>query len=136
MSITVEINPVLEKKLREKAARKGVGLNHFIQTELEKIVAKEDIPYSHRVGKEESKLLQKINLGLSAAFWEKYREFIRIKETRILNETELTEFIRMTDQVEAANARRMRYLVELANLREIPLRQLMDDLGIKAGSYV
>lgn len=138
MSIIIEINPTLEKKLREKAARRGVGLDRFLQSELEKIGATDDPhPYpASRLSKEEGELLQKINLGLSASFWEKYREFVKIKETRMLTEAEASEFIQMTDRVEAANARRMKYLVELAQLRQIPLRQLMEDLGIKAGNYV
>lgn len=137
MSIKLEINPALEKKLREKAARRGVDLDHFLQTELEKIGAADD-PSPHpskQLSKAESDLLQKINLGLSSEFWEKYRVFIKTKETRMLTESEVKEFILMNDQIEAANAKRMKYLVRLAQLREIPLRQLMEELGIKGGNY-
>ena len=138
MSIMLEINPALEKKLREKAARKGVGLDYFLQAELEKIGNTDDVerPKRKRLSQQESKLLQKIDLGFSSAFWEKYRAFIKTKENRILTETEMIEFLQMNKQVEAANAKRMQFLVELAQLRQVPLRQLMEGLGIKAGNYV
>ena len=88
-----------------------------------------------KLDKRESELLQKISLGLSADFWEKYRALVATKESRLLTETERETFIGMTDQIEAANAGRMKYLIELAQLRQIPLLQLMAQLGIKGGNY-
>ena len=135
-SITLQINPALEQNLREKAARKGVGLDSYIQSLLEKVGNAEPIePHISRLSKEEEGLLEKASLGLSEEFWEKYRGFVAIKETRFLTESERAEFIAMTDQVEAANARRMKYLVKLAQLRQVPLLQLMEQLGIKGGGY-
>ena len=135
-SITLQLNPALEQNLREKAAQKGVGLDHYIQSLLEKISSAE--PPEHqkpRLSKEEEVLLQKSSLGLSEEFWEKYRGFVAIKESRVLTESERAEFIAMTDQVEAANARRMKHLVKLAQIRQVPLLQLMAQLGIKGGNY-
>jgi hypothetical protein len=136
MSITLQINPALEKQLRERAAQKGVGVERYVQLLLEKISSKEmdELP-APKLDKTESELLQKISLGLSTDFWERYRALMATKESRLLTETERTLFIEMTDQIEAANAERMKYLIELAQLRQIPLLQLMTQLGIKAGNY-
>ena len=138
MSITLELSPTLEKNLREKAARQGIDLGHFLQAELERLGANDAPPprASNQLGAEESELLQKISLNLPPSFWEKYREWIRIKETRMLTAEEMEAFVKMNDQVEEANANRMKYLVELARLRQIPLKALMQELGIKAGNYV
>ncbi len=136
MSITLQINPALEQQLRERAAQKGVGVEKYAQSLLEKISSTEmeGLP-APKLDKRESELLQKISLGLSADFWEKYRALVATKESRLLTETERETFIGMTDQIEAANAGRMKYLIELAQLRQIPLLQLMAQLGIKGGNY-
>jgi len=136
MSITLQINPALEQQLRERAAQKGVGVERYVQSLLEKISSTEmdDLP-APKLEKRESELLQKISLGLSADFWEKYRALVVTKENRPLTEPERATFIEMTDQIEAANAGRMKYLIELAQVRQIPLLQLMAQLGIKAGNY-
>ncbi|MBC7777198.1 MAG: hypothetical protein H7246_17330 [Phycisphaerae bacterium] len=136
MSITLQINPALEQQLRERAAQKGVGVERYVQSLLEKISSTEieELP-APKLSQRESDLLQKISLGLSPDFWERYRALMTTKESRLLTETERVTFIKMTDQIEAANAGRMKYLIELAQLRQIPLLQLMTQLGIKGGNY-
>jgi hypothetical protein len=39
----------------------------------------------------------------------------------------------VNEHIERANAARMEYLIELANLRSVPLPQLMDELGLGNG---
>jgi hypothetical protein len=41
--------------------------------------------------------------------------------------------IKISDQIEQANAERMKYLIELADLKQVSLEALMDSLGINAG---
>ncbi len=44
---------------------------------------------------------------------------------------ELQELIKITDQIEQYDVERMTALIELAGLRKMTLRELMDSLGIK-----
>jgi hypothetical protein len=40
----------------------------------------------------------------------------------------------MSNNIEEANAKRLHYLIELAQLRGVSLEQLMDDLGLQLSS--
>jgi hypothetical protein len=70
MSITIQIKPSLEKRLREKASRVGVGLDNLIEQVLENW---SEAPLPGGSNPEKSKaneLLQKINsTGFSDDFW-------------------------------------------------------------------
>jgi hypothetical protein len=73
---------------------------------------------------------KQIDLGISAQTWERYRELKNRRDAEALTEAEHDELIAISDQVEEANVRRMRNLVELARLRGISLDELMQQLGI------
>lgn len=79
----------------------------------------------------ENSLLMKINTGLGQDIWEAYHHLIKKRDNRNLSSTEHQELIAYSDLIEETNARRMRYLLELARLRKISLDTLMMDLGIK-----
>ena len=53
-----------------------------------------------------------------------------------LTSQEQATLIEISDQIEQANARRIQYLIELANLRGTSLETLMQKLGIEAPAYV
>jgi len=135
-SITLQINPALELKLREKAARKGVGLDVYVQALLEKFANTEN-PESRilKSNKEEEDLLKKISLGLSEEFWVEYKRLVEKRQYEIIDDEELACLIEMTRQVESANAKRLEYLAALARLRNVSLPKVMEQLGIKPESY-
>lgn len=81
-----------------------------------------------------SDLLQKINLGIPVATWKRYDYLKGLRDREQLDPEEHAELIRISGQIEEANAERMKYLVELAKLRNVPLRELMETLGIKPGA--
>jgi hypothetical protein len=83
----------------------------------------------------EADLLQKINQGLPPEVWERYHQLVAKRRAETLTPSEHTELIRLSDQIELANARRLEHLVELARLRQISLDTLMDQLVIKAPGY-
>ncbi len=135
-SITLQINPTLEQQLREKAARKGVGLDVYVQALFEKFANAENAePRQQKLSKEEEDLLKKINLGLSEAFWNEYKMLIEKRQSEVIDEEELACLIEMNRQIESANARRMQYLTALARLRNVSLSKVMEQLGIKPESY-
>ncbi len=135
-SITLQINPALEQQLREKAARKGVGLDVYVQALLEKFANIEN-PEARisKSNKEEEDLLKKIRLGLSEDFWVEYKRLVEKRQAEAIDDEELACLIEMTREVERTNARRMEYLAALARLRNVSLPRVMEQLGIKPESY-
>ena len=78
----------------------------------------------------ETDLLLKINIGLSDETWKRYNDLkTRLHEETISGE-EHRELLSLIDDVEADNAKRLGYLVELAGLRGTTLDSLMRSLGI------
>ncbi|MBI4787457.1 MAG: STAS/SEC14 domain-containing protein [Chloroflexi bacterium] len=79
----------------------------------------------------ESELLLKINEGVRPDVETRYNELIEKRKAETLTPDEYAELLRLTRQVEQAQARRVEYLAELARLRGTTLTALMDDLGIR-----
>ncbi|HLK55977.1 MAG TPA: hypothetical protein VKU00_05420 [Chthonomonadaceae bacterium] len=84
----------------------------------------------------ETELLRKINEGWSSERWERYHTLTAKRRTENLTEDEYSELVALTNEREIAHARRMKYLLELANLRQISLDAVMDSLGIRPPGYV
>jgi hypothetical protein len=136
MSITININPGLEKRLREKAHRTGVEFNHLVERVLESW-SETPIPVGNKSNKNrEIELLQKINnTGFSADFWVKYRMLIQKRQAEIIDQEELSRLVKMSDRLEKANVQRVKYLIELAQIRDVPVRILMQQLGVPQESH-
>jgi hypothetical protein len=83
----------------------------------------------------ETALLQRINHGMPRQQQERYQSLIQRRDTRSLTQEEHEELLRLTDQVEQAEADRASALVELAQLRQVPVDQLLRELGIHPASY-
>lgn len=131
MSITIQINPSLEKRLREKASRAGVGLDNLIEHVLE-TWSETPLPGGSNPEKsKENELLQKINnTGFSDDFWAEYKMLIQKRQDEAIEKEELARLIKMSDRLEKTNVQRMKYLIELSRLRNAPVRDLMKQLGI------
>lgn len=71
MSLILQINPSLEKRMRQNAIQKGVELSQFIVQFLEVNFPKEK-PKPKRLSKKETELLQKIELAIPVETWERY----------------------------------------------------------------
>jgi nucleotidyltransferase/DNA polymerase involved in DNA repair len=123
MSITLQLGLETEQKLRKFSTQKGLDLEQFVAE-----LIKEHLDTRLT---EEEELLEKIQQGIAIEKWQKYHE---LKEKRIaetLTTEEYQELNSIYNAIEEANAERMLYLVQLSKLRNIPVRQLMEDLGIK-----
>ncbi len=79
----------------------------------------------------ESELLETINRGLSAESEARYRELISERQAETITPAALEELKSLTDQAEKLQAERMGHLVSLAQLRGIPLIDLIAELGIE-----
>lgn len=128
MSITINIKSDLEKRLRQRAAAEGFHLDDYIVKMLESQVQSEANSMEEQ---REIELLQKINMGLSVELWERYLVLKGKREQEILLPEEQKELIAISDRIEEANALRMPYLIELAQLRHIQLPDLLQQLDLQ-----
>lgn len=127
--ITLDLPTTVEHWLREEAARKGVSIDHLILQGLEHHIGESAPPESLS----EVELLKKINLdlGIAPKVWERYDYLNERLHEELLTESEHQELIALIDVVEAANVERLKYLTQLAKLRNVPIRQIMSELGIR-----
>jgi hypothetical protein len=84
----------------------------------------------------EVELLQRINEGWSPESWDRYHALTAKRRADNLSPDEYVELVALTNEREIAHARRMKLLVELANLRQTSLDATMDALGIRPPGYV
>jgi hypothetical protein len=90
----------------------------------------------HSLSQNEADLLLKINQGIPSPIRQRYADLIARRQAETLTDAEYDEMLQLTQQVEAFQARRVAYLAELAQLRQIPLAALADSLGIQEPSHV
>jgi hypothetical protein len=134
MTITLEITPELEEVLRRSAQRAGLPPDGYILKLLqERLGVGKGLP--PHLPHEETELLQQINRGLPAETWARYQALKEKRDARTLTPDELAELLALTDEVELWNARRLELVLALAQLRQVPLRVLMDELGLTPPPY-
>lgn len=76
-------------------------------------------------------LLHKINSVFPAEKRRRYRELYAKSQAADLAAKERRELLKLSDEFETLNARRLEYLGELAEIRRQSLKDLINDLGIK-----
>ena len=137
MTITIEINPEIERQLQYAAARAGVAPETYIVGLLQQNLRR--ATQRHKADKslprQEAELLRKINRSLSQIQWERYDQLLAKRRTETLIPAEIDELISLSDQIEVANVRRVKYLAELARLRNTSVSALISELGIKPRSH-
>jgi len=80
---------------------------------------------------QETDLFLKINNGIPFELQQKYNRLIDKRDKSELTKNEYKELLRITDKVEQLEAKRIKYLSQLAKLRKTTLSNLMRDIGIK-----
>jgi len=79
----------------------------------------------------ETELIQRINQGLPVEKSARYHELMAKRRQGTLPVEEYSELLALTDESERLQAERIQHLAELARLRGMPLRSLMDELVLK-----
>jgi hypothetical protein len=109
------------------------------QRELEQFVAKafslKARERTHALSEREAELLFKINKGLPSAAQRRLNELIDKRRAEAISAKELRELKKLTDQIEESDAKRLELLTELAHLRNVPLRKLIKQLGLKPAPH-
>lgn len=80
--------------------------------------------------KQESTLLQKINRGLPTTVQRRYDELQAKLHAETISTDEYQELLKLIEKAELADAARLQALLELAQLRQVSLGEVMNQLGI------
>ena len=132
MNLTIDLQPELEAKLKDEAARTGIDAGTFVVRALEAQLQRNSRQsVSSHLPQEEAILLQKINRGLPETTWQKYEDLVAKQRAEVLTPEEHVRLIALSDRIEEAHAERMAHLAELARQRQTSLDTLMGQLGIK-----
>jgi hypothetical protein len=83
----------------------------------------------------ETELLQKINQGVPLAVRSRYDELHEKMLDETLTPDEHQELINLSDQIEFADAERLKHLILLAQLRNVTVDALMDQLELRRRVY-
>ena len=110
MSLILQINPSLEKRVRQNALQKGVELNQLIVHILE-LNFPEKKPKAKVLSKREALLLQEIDLAIPVETWERYYVLRAKRQAETISEPEIAEYTAINQQIEAANVRRLASLI-------------------------
>lgn len=136
MTMTIDLTPELETQIQEEAAKAGMAPDRLVLSAVQELLHQRrtegSIPH---LSKAESELMQRINEGVSVETWRHYHALIAKRNAETLTDEEQKVLVGLVDQVEIAHARRLGYLLELADLRGTTLDAEMKALGIPQRSY-
>ena len=101
-------------------------LEKFVENVL-KIRARKIAP---SLSKKESVLLKKINKPLPKKMQSRFEVLNKKRQLETLTKLEHSELIEITKAFEALNVARLKALADLSKIRQLPIRDLMRQLGI------
>jgi len=81
--------------------------------------------------KSETELLRNINAGAPTVIQRKYNSLVKKRSDETLSDEEYSELLKLTSYMESLNVKRLANLIELANLRNVSLDELIEQLQIK-----
>ena len=129
--VQVEAQLPTDELLRAVGQLNQADLEQFV-SQVIALRAKRQAPSLPRV---ESELLLKINEGVPRDIQTRYNELIAKRQTETLTPDEYEELLKLTQEVEKLEVRRVEYLAELARLRGTSLTAVMENLGIRPPAY-
>lgn len=137
MTLTIEIAPEIESQIKKAAAEAGLSPGAFVlDSVLQRLQpARQRMTSVKRLAKREADLLQAINQSLSQIEWQRYRVLLGKRQAETLTPEEQTELIGLSDRIEEANVQRIAYVAGLADIRQITLPALMEEIGLKPTTY-
>jgi hypothetical protein len=115
-------------------------VEQFSQPDLEEFVERVLLLRAQRdassVSSSESELLLKINQSIPTEIQNRFNELVAKRQQLTLTQEEQAELIRLTEQIEELDVERLKYLAELARLRNQSFTEIMADLNIQPPACV
>jgi tRNA nucleotidyltransferase/poly(A) polymerase len=130
MTLTIDIAPELEFRLREVAATQGVDPREYVVRTLREHLRPE-AAHPAALNVAESRLFEELNRGLSEPEWTRYWDLVEQRRAEQLTPEEHRELTALSDRIEQLSVRRLELLLEVARLRGTTLPELMDQLGLQ-----
>ena len=131
VQVTSQIEIDFDEVLKGVARLENSELEQFT----EKIIALRAQRRAPSLPQNEAELLQKINRGVPPEVRQRYTELNARLQEEIITPEEQNELLELTDQIEWADAERIRNLAKLAELRKISIDSLMDQLNLHRSIY-
>jgi len=114
MTLTITLEPEMEARFRDEAAREGLPLEQLAAQRLL-----------------EAELLWRIHTATPELETRRLHRLLRRRTAGILTEAEQTQLQTLLDEREQRGAQRLQDLTQLSHLRAMPVRRLMEQLGIR-----
>lgn len=115
------------------------GVARLSSRELEQFADRVQALRAHRrapsLPKREAELLQLINCSIPAEARLRYDVLNNKLHAETISDEEHRELLGLIEQVKQSDVERLRNLVELAQLRQLSLDELMDQLGLRCPTY-
>ena len=129
MSLTIELPISVERALRKQADQQGVALESYISDLLSSIPT--DNFTEQPKESTEIQLLEKIQLNVAPQDLEEYYRLSALFKSGQITDAEHKKLLALNDVIETAHAERIKYVIELAKLRNQPLEDVVLELGLK-----
>ena len=111
------------------------GVARLGSRELEQFADRVQALRAHRrapsLPKREAELLQLINRGIPPKARQRYDELNDALSAENITDAEHQELLGLIEQVKQADVERLHHLIELAQLRQLSLDELMNQLGLR-----
>ena len=111
-----------------------MAINEFEQF-FEQILALRARRIAPTLSQEESELLLKINEGVPDEVRLRFRLLREKMWDEVITQEEHEELIDLTDQIETSDVERLQNLIKLAQLRNVSLDTVMDQLELRTPTY-
>ena len=111
-------------------AVKNMGPQEF-DAFLEEALAARSPNKAATLSAKQTKLFKRFNRGLSPDISKRYALLVGRRKKGTLAADEFDELLHLTHEAESCDADRAAVLLELANIRQLPVRALMKQMGIK-----
>jgi hypothetical protein len=129
MTLTVDLPPPLEQRIRDRAAQLGGTPESIVANVVrEHFSAEEDTPCA--LTQDETRWLKQANEVPATDVRERWRELDRLRRAEELTPQQQAEMVRLYDQIEAHHARRIEAAAELAKLWQVSLDSVIEQLGL------
>ena len=125
MSLTIQLPMTTEHYLRENMPLERYIVQLLTATSISKISKKKKKSLT------EAELLKHCQLAVQTDDLAEYHRLRTLYKLNKITNEERESLIQLNELIEIAHAKRMKYLVALAKLRQVSLETIMDDLGIK-----
>ncbi len=130
MTLTVELPPSLEQRIRDRAVEVGGDPETIVANLVRDHFSAETEPPFAALTEEETRWLKQINEVPPAGVRERWRELDRLRRAKRLDENQRVEMTNLYDQIETDHARRIEAAAELARLWQVSLDCVVDQLGL------